>query len=356
VSRPAAALAAPAAALLLSLLIGACLVALAGVDPVAALLGLAQGAAGSPGALAQTLTAATPLLLASLGVSVAFRAGLFNIGAEGQLVLGSLAAAWTGWALPASTGWRPPAFVLLPLALAASFLAGGVWGAVPGYLRARFGAHEVINTIMMNYLALIGVSFLLNGPLKDPDPLNVLARTPAILPEARLPLFGSGPLHAGILLAVAAAFAVAFMLRRTVWGYELVTAGADAGVARAAGIDVRRTSVSAMALGGALAGLAGGVEVCGVHYRHEVGFSPGYGFEAVAVALLGRAHPLGVAAAALLFGALKAGAPRMQFLTQMPIDLIVLLQGLIILFSAAAMGRLPGLLLRRPPAAEAPRC
>ncbi len=339
--RLTADLAAPAAALAGTLLVGAGLVALAGADPWTALVGLIQGAAGSPVALAETLTAATPLLLASLGVSLAFRAGLFNIGAEGQLVLGSLAAAWTGWALPGLLGWQLPSAAMIPVTLLAAALAGGLWGAVPGLLRARFGAHEVISTIMMNYLALIGASFLLNGPFKDPDPLNVLARTPAIVPEARLPVAFGGPLHAGVLLAPAAVAAVLFLLRRTVWGYELVTTGANPEAARAAGIDVRRTIVMAMAAAGALAGLAGGIEVCGVHHRHEAGFSPGYGFEAVAVALLGRAHPFGVAAAALLFGALKAGAPRMQFLTQVPIDLIVLLQGCVILFSAAALARSP---------------
>jgi simple sugar transport system permease protein len=319
-----------------ALLVGAVVMLLAGRDPLLAYLALWEGALGSPRALGETLIWATPFLFTGLGVALAFRAGLFNVGAEGQLAVGATLAAWLGYALPALAGGAIPAVVHLPLVLLGGAIGGAVWGAIPGWLKARTGAHEVINTIMLNYVALLGVGYLLNGPLRDPSPLNVIARTPEIALGARLPRLDADlRVHAGVLLALAAVAMVWWLLARTTLGFEIRTVGANPDAARYAGMSIGRTFVAAMGLSGLLAGLAGAVDVAGLHYRHELGFSVGYGFDAITVALLGRAHPLGVVPAALLLGALRNGAARMQFLAGVPPDLVTVLEGLILLFVSA---------------------
>ena len=325
----------PGLAVLAALLVGAAIIALAGANPLLAYEGLWEGCCASPSAISETLVWATPYVFTGLAVALAFHGGLFNIGAEGQLALGALAAAWLGFALPGLVGPLPP-IVHLPLVLLGGALAGGAWGAIPGWLKARTGAHEVINTIMLNYVALLGVSFLLNGPLRDPNPLNVIARTPEIAVAARLPRVDPDlRLHAGVLLALLVAAIVWWGLYRTSLGFAIRAVGANAAAARTAGMPVGGLLVAALALSGALAGLAGAVEVAGLHYRHELGFSLGYGFDAIAIALLARAHPLGVVPAALLIGALRNGAARMQFLSGVPIDLVLVLEGLILLLVAA---------------------
>jgi ABC-type uncharacterized transport system permease subunit len=279
---------------------------------------------------------ATPYIFAGLAVTLAFKGGLFNIGAEGQLAFGAVASAWVGYKLPELLGVNLPAVLHLPLAVCAGMLAGALWGAIPGWLKARTGAHEVINTIMMNYIALNLTSFLLNGPMKDPNPLNVSARTPQIAESARFPpVFPGFRLHWGFVLALVAAGLVWWVLGKTTLGFDIRTSGANPDAARYAGVNVRRTIVLSMLLSGLLAGLAGAVEVTGLNFRHELGFSTGYGFDAIAIALLGRTHPLGVVVAALLFGAMRNGASRMQFLTQIPVDVISVIQALILLFVAA---------------------
>jgi simple sugar transport system permease protein len=267
---------------------------------------------------------------------LAFKGGLFNIGAEGQLALGAVASAWVGYALPDMLGVSLPRIVHLPLAMGAGILAGALWGAIPGWLKARTGAHEVINTIMMNYISLNLVNYLLNGPMKDPNPLNVIARTPEIAESARIPpIFSAYRLHWGFILALVVAFLVWWLLWKTVLGFEIRTAGANPDAAKYAGINVPRTIILSMTLSGVLAGLAGTIEVTALNYRHELGFSQGYGFDAIAIALLGKNHPLGVVIAALLFGAMRNGGTRMQFLTQIPVDVISVIQALILLFVAA---------------------
>lgn len=301
--------------------------------------GLLKGALGSPKAIAGTLVRATPYAFTGLAVALAFKCGLFNIGAEGQLALGALCAAWVGYAL------HLPGILHLPLAILAGIAGGFIWGAVPGILKARTGAHEVITTIMMNYLALQIVAVLLSGPMKAPR--TVASQTPVLDKSAWLPmLIPSLQLHSGVLLAVLVAIAIWWFLGRTVWGFELRTVGVNAAAARYAGMPVARNIVLAMALSGGLAGLAGAVEVTGVALDvttvtpdgtryFGLGFSSGYGFDAIAVALLGRGNPFGVVAAALLFGGLRAGATKMQFDTQVPGDIISVIQGLILLFVAA---------------------
>ncbi|HHV54252.1 MAG TPA: ABC transporter permease [Firmicutes bacterium] len=290
---------------------------------------LFAGALGSPYALSESLVTATPYIFAGLAVGLGFRAGLFNIGAEGQLFIGALASVWVGYAI---TGL--PVCVHLPLAVLAGALAGAVWAAIPGYLKARTGAHEVVNTIMLNYVAFRLSDWLINGPMKRPGWVPI---TPEVQPTAYLPRLFGDPLrlHAGFLLALAMAVAVYWLLFRSVLGFELRSVGANPRAARVAGINVGRTMVVAMAMSGALAGLAGTSQVLGVDHWLGQGFSAGYGFDSIALALLGKSHPAGVVAAALLFGVLRSGATRMQSAAGIPIDIITIIQALVIAFVAA---------------------
>ena len=334
---PAAqALLVPALAVFTALVVGALLIVVAGGNPLAAYIGLFQGAFGSTAALSETTVWATPYIFAGLAVALAFHGGLFNIGAEGQLAFGAVTSAWVGYKLPELLGVDLPALVHVPLAVGAGMLAGAIWGGIPGWLKARTGAHEVINTIMMNYIALNLTSFLLNGPMKDPNPMNVVSRTPQIALSAHIPtLFGGLRLHWGFVLALVAAVVVWWVLQKTTLGFEIRTTGANPDAARYAGVNVRRAIVMTMLLSGLLAGLAGAIEVTALNHRHELGFVVGYGFDAIAIALLGKTNPFGVVLAALLFGAMRNGAARMQFLTQIPVDVISVIQALILLFVAA---------------------
>ena len=260
-----------------------------GGNPIQAYVGLFQGAFGSPKALSETAVWATPYILAGLAVALAFKGGLFNIGAEGQLALGAVAAAWVGYALPGLLGIAIPAFIHIPLAIGMGILFGAIWAAIPGALKAYTGAHEVINTIMMNYIALNTVSFLLNGPMKDKSPNNVIARTPEIALTARVPaIFADLRVNWGFVLALFCAWLVWYLLWKTTLGFEIRTVGSNPDAAKYAGMNVKRLIVLTMAFSGALAGLAGAIEVVGLNYRHELGFSLGYGFDAIAIALLGR--------------------------------------------------------------------
>jgi len=326
----------PFLAILTAVVLGGIIIALVGGNPILAYVGLIQGSFGSTKALSETAVWATPFILAGLAVALAFKGGLFNIGAEGQLAVGSVFAALIGYALPQWLGVDIPAFIHLPLAIIVGMAAGAFWAGIVGFLKAYTGGHEVINTIMMNYIALNTISFLLNGPMKDRSPTNVIARTPLIAESARLsPIFEGLRVHWGFVLALLAAFLVWWMLNKTTLGFEIRTVGANPDAGKYAGINVKRTIIITMALSGMLAGMAGALEVTGLNYRQELGFSIGYGFDAIAIALLGRSHPLGVVLAAILFAAMRNGASRMQFLTQMPVDLISMLQALILLFVAA---------------------
>jgi simple sugar transport system permease protein len=326
----------PFLAVFTAIVVGGIVIAAVGGNPFAAYAGLFEGAFGSVKALSETAVWATPYIFAGLAVSVAFKGGLFNIGAEGQLALGAVASAWVGYALPDLLGFALPMYIHLPLAVLAGMLFGLLWGAIPGALKAYTGAHEVINTIMMNYIALNMVSFLLNGPMKDKDPHNVIARTPEIAAGARIPVLVDGlRVHWGFILALVVAFLVWWVLWKTTLGFEIRTVGLNPDAAKYAGINYKRIMTLTMALSGMLAGLAGTIEVTALNYRHELGFSSGYGFDAIAIALLGKTHPAGVVLAAILFAAMRNGATRMQFLTQIPVDIISVIQALILLFVAA---------------------
>lgn len=279
--------------------------------------------------ITESLVTSTPYIFAGLSVALGFRCGLFNIGAEGQVFVGALGAAFVGYSI---TGL--PAFIHLPLAILGGAFAGAVWGAIPGYLKARFGAHEVVNTIMMNWIAFRLSDWLLNGPMKASGFRPV---TPNIQHTAELPRFFSDPLRFnwGFVLALAVAWVIYWLLFKTTIGFEIRTVGANPDAARYAGINIVRNFVLAMVLAGALAGLAGTAQVLGVDHWVGQGFSSGYGFDAIAIALLGKSHPLGVVLAALLFGTLRSGATEMQSMAGIPIDIISIIQGLVIVFVAA---------------------
>lgn len=294
-----------------------------------AYVALFKGAFGSPAAWSETFVAATPLMLAGLAVGFAFRSGLFNIGASGQVLVGSLAAAYVGFRFDG------PMIIHLPAALVAAAIAGAAWGGIVGLLKARTGAHEVITSIMLNYVAKHLVDYMLGTkPFLRPgrsDPI-----TPQVHESAQLPrLLGQQyRLHLGIVLALALAALVWWVLFRTTLGFRLRTVGANPDAARYAGMSVAATWVLAMAVSGGLAGLAGGIQMLGVQ-RSLSGGLPSVGFDAIALALLGRAHPAGIVAAAILFGALSAGGTQMQGTTGTPVDMITVIQALIITFIAA---------------------
>ena len=328
----------PVLAVFTALVVGGIVIKISGGDPLLAYQGLWEGAFGSPKAISETFVWATPYIFAGLAVALGFKGGLFNIGAEGQLALGAVAAAWIGYGLPKVLNTNIPAIIHVPLAVGAGILAGGLWGAIPGWLKARAGSHEVINTIMMNYIALLMTSFLLNGPMKDPSPTNVVARTSNIAESARIGRIFADPalrVHWGTVAAFLVAGLVWWLLWKTTRGFEIRTVGLNPDAARYAGVNVGRTIVLTMALSGMLAGFAGAIEVTALNYRHELSFALGYGLDAIAIALLGRTHPVGVVLASILFGAMRNGATKMQFLTQIPVDIISVVQAMILLFVAA---------------------
>ncbi|MBC7237084.1 MAG: hypothetical protein H5T69_14685 [Chloroflexi bacterium] len=280
--------------------------------------------------LTESLVTATPYILVGLAVALSFQAGLFNIGAEGQYFVGGLTSVFVGYSIQGL-----PWYIHLPLALLAGVIGGGLWGAIPGLLRATTGAHEVINTIMMNYTAFALSDWLLNGPMKRPGGFRPIS--PEIQPSAVLPSLFPSPIrfHAGFFLALACAVLVYGLLFKTTIGFELRTVGANARAARYAGMSILKNYVLAMFLSGGLAGLAAANDILGLIRYMPNAFSAGYGFDSIALALLGRSHPVGVVLAALLFGTLRAGATRMQSVAQIPIDIISILQAMIIIFIAA---------------------
>jgi simple sugar transport system permease protein len=305
------------------------LIYVAGSDPIEAYSALLSGSLGGQRPIAETLVSATPLLLAGLAVAVAFQAGLFNIGVEGQLVMGGLAAGAIGAEVSL------PGRLHLVAAVAGGALAGALWGLVPGLLKAWRGVHEVISTIMLNYIAFSISLWLVSpgGPLvsKTQPSATEKVATNAALPRIWEPT----RLHAGIVVAAVIVATTWWFLYRTPKGYEFRLVGANPTAARFNGIATRRLIVEAMLLSGGLAGLAGAVEVLGVHGRYFDSFSPGYGFDSIAVALLGLLHPVGVAAAALFFGTLRAGSVKLQSVAGLSRDVITVISGLVVACVAA---------------------
>lgn len=303
------------------------LLAFAGFDVDRSMTALGRGAAGSPGVFASyTLVRATPLILTGLAVALAFRGGVLNIGADGQLLAGAAAACVVSLTLGASWG-----ALALPLALAAAAAAGLVTAALPAWLRLRFGVLEVISTIMMNFLSLYAIGYLVRGPLQEPT--RIYPQSASIDVAARLPLLASGTrLHGGFVLAVIVAVGLWWFMRSTAGGFRIRVTGANPHAAAiAGGVNTRRNTTLVFLVSGALAGCAGGVELTGVTYALYENLSPGYGFTAIAVALLAGLNPLGVVFSGIFLGGLAAGAAAMQREAGVPSVLVSVIEALIIL-------------------------
>jgi len=326
----------PLLAIVLAFATGALAILAIGSDPIEAYTALVRGMVGSTDRIAASLGRSTPFIGAALAVAFAFRAGLFNIGAEGQLLVGATAAAWVGtW----SSVRGLPGIVAVPLLLLAGVVAGGLYGGIPGALKARTGAHEVIVTIMLNAIALLYVRWLVSSqdPIILRDPAASVPRTARIDEAARLPQLvdSQPPLHWGFLVMAALAILVRFVLQRTTFGFEVRTVGTNTDAARYAGMAVGRTILVTMAVSGAFAGLAGAGEISGTSGFLSPGVFVGIGFDSIAIALLARANPLAIVPAALLWGSMLSGAGLMQQEVGLSIDVVRIVQALVLLFVAA---------------------
>jgi simple sugar transport system permease protein len=306
------------------------IVRLNGVDPFHALSLLVAGALGSPESIGYTLYYATNFIFTGLAVAVAFHGGLFNIGGEGQAYIGGLGC---GLAILALDRWLP-AWAMIPIAIVAAALFGAAWAAVPAWLQARRGSHIVITTIMFNFIAAALMVYLMVNVLIAPGSMTPQSRN--FEPSSFLPAMHGNALNLSLALALACCVAVWVFLWHTPWGYALRTMGHNPEAAVYAGTDLRRMTMVAMCISGGLAGFVGVNELMGVHHRIVLDFPAGYGFAGIAVALMGRNHPLGIVLAALLFGALQQGGAELAFdIPTITREMVVVIQGLVILFSGA---------------------
>jgi len=325
----------PFAGVAVALALGAVMLLLLGAKPVAAFAAIVNGAFGSTFGLTQTLVKATPLLLVGAGICIAFRANVINIGGEGQIIVGALAATWFPLSFASAPGW-----LLIPSTLIVGFIAGAMWGFVPGILKARLHVNEILSTIMMNAIAQQFMNYLLQGPLMDPAAVaqgTFLAQSAQLPHQVWLPrLVPRTLLHAGVIVAVVMAVLVYFFLWRTTIGYDIRAVGLNPEAARYSGIRVPYYQALSLTLAGGFSGLAGAIEVMGVQHRLMDGLTSGYGFTGIVAALLGGLHPLGLIPASVLFGALLVGADKMQRAVQVPSSLVMALLGLIVLFVSSA--------------------
>src|SRR5689334_20496909 len=344
----------PLIAVIAAFVVGGIVVFLIKDDPIQTYKLLIGSAFSWPDGIGYTLFLATPLIFTGLAVAVAFRCGLLNIGAEGQLYVAAFAAAWVGikfggvavaapGAAPINTPYANlPMLILVPLCCIAAVGAGAIWGGIPGLLKAKFGSHEVINTIMLNFIAVALVSYFTQYHYKIPG--DAIMQSAEISPKAHIARLGKFipglperiPLNLAFILAILACIFVYLLLWKTKWGYEIRATGSNPSAAEYGGISIRKQIILAMAVSGALAGMVGINEVMGYRYRYYDGFSDNYGFTGIAVALLGRNHPVGVILAALLFAALQHGGIYVDgFSEHVTKDIVQVLQGIIILFVAA---------------------
>jgi ABC-type uncharacterized transport system permease subunit len=315
--------------------VGALMLLVLGANPIQAYAALAEGAFGSGNALAETAVKAVPLLLVGLGICIAFRANVINIGGEGQMIIGALVATFVGLLL---TGW--PGWLVITLAIVAGFVGGGLWGAIPGSLKAYFGVNEILSTVMMNAIAVQIMNFLLRGPMIDPAQAELASKIPQTAPldaAFRLPRWVPTRLHLGALIAIILAFLVYLLLWRTTLGYRIRAVGQNPDAARYGGIRVRHHIVIALLLSGAFAGLAGAFQVYGLNYRmitdgSATGFTASAGFNGIVAALFGQLHPIGTIPASFFFGALLVGANKLQRVMQVPSSFILALNGLVVVF------------------------
>ena len=325
----------PIAAFLLALLIGTIMITFLGVNPLIAYQALLKGAFGSMNAIADTVVKATPLLFVGLGICIAFRAGVLNIGGEGQLVTGALSATIVCLNFPNLPGW-----ILIIIALLVGLLSGAIWAGIAGFLKAYFNVNEILSTIMLNYIAAYGMNYLLRGPIMDPFQIELgsfIPQTARLIQAVDLPRLIPTRLHFGTIVAVVFAILVYIFLWRTTIGFRIRMIGQNIQASRASGINVQKYMVLAFVLSGALIGLGGAIEVLGVHHRlftdgSVSGFTGSAGFNGIVAALFGQLHPIGTIPASLLLGALLTGANKMQRAVQIPSALIGALNGLIVLF------------------------
>lgn len=325
----------PVLAALAALIIGALMLLALGANPIEAYGAMASGSFGSLNAFADTIVKATPLLFVGAGICISFRGGMLNIGGEGQLIVGALAATLAALGL---SDW--PSWALIPICLSLGFLGGAIWGAIPGVLKASLNVNEILTTIMMNQIAVQGMNFLLRGPIMDPIQIqqgSFIPQTSRFPIAADLPRLSPTRLHAGVILAVVVAVLVWALLWRTTIGFRIRAVGMNPNASRRAGINVGRYAVLAMVLSGALAGLGGATQVLGVNHRmftdgSAAGFTGSAGFNGIVAALFGQLHPLGTIPASILFGAMLVGANTMQRAVQVPSALITALNGLVVVF------------------------
>lgn len=321
----------PLAGMLLALLIGAVMLIILKVNPLKAYAEMVGGALGSVSGLTQTLVKATPLLLVGLGICIAFRASVINIGGEGQIIVGALAATWFPLTFRTWPGW-----ILIPSTLLVGFTAGAIWGFIPGILKARLKVNEILTTVMMNAIALQLMNLLIRSVLMDPagiDAGTYLAQSERLPEQVWLArLVPKTLLHTGGLIAVGLAIIVYVFLWRTTIGYRIRAVGFNPDAARFSGIDVPFNQALSLTLAGGFAGIAGAIEVLGVQHRLLEGITSGYGFSGIVAALFGGLHPLGTIPASILFGGLLVGGDKMQRAVQVPNSLIDAILGLVVLF------------------------
>lgn len=327
-------LATPFVSVAIAVLVGSLVILASGKDPVAAFSAMFTGAFGGPRQVGETLLRAIPLIFTGLAVAYGFRSGLFNIGAEGQLFLGGLAAAFMGVVLGGLSWW-----VSVPLILLSAMLAGAAWAFIPALMKAKIGAHEVITTMMFTYIGRYLVSWIVTGPFKAE---GAIPQSPMLPESSQLPRISDvftfiepNRAHMGIVIGVVAAVVVWWILKYTVLGFEARAVGFNPTASATGGISVAATTIKSLCISGALAGLAGATEVMGVHHRLFDQFSSGFGFTGIAVALLAKNNPLGVIAAAILFGSLSAGAGTMQLEAGVSQKVISIIQGTIIFLVGA---------------------
>ncbi|MGI6259117.1 MAG: ABC transporter permease [Anaerolineaceae bacterium] len=279
----------------------------------------------------ESLVVSTPYIFTGLAVALGFRAGLFNIGVEGQLFIGTACATFVGYSIKGL-----PGFIHMPLALLAGMAGGAFWAFIPGFLKAKTGGHEVINTIMMNYIAFRLTDWLLTGPMTRQG-AGSMPVSPIIEKSAEIPQFFPSPIrfHLGFFIALGVAWFIWWLLFKTTWGLNLRTVGTNPRAAKYAGLSTEKTTMLGMSLSGALAGLAGAVQTLAVNRSMSIGLSSGYGFDSIALALIGNNHPLGVVLSSLLFGSLRNGATRMMVVSRIPIDIVSVIQAIILMLVAA---------------------
>ncbi len=317
-------------AIVLALLIGAILIAIAGINPWEAYGYLLKGSFGNRYGFGETLTRFVPLLLASLSFAVAHKSGFFNVGAEGQIYIGAIGALMVG----AYVSGLPP-ILHVTLSLLAGFLFGALWAGIAGVLKIVLGSNELINTMMLNYVAIFLVEFLIHGPLKDPE--SFVYQSSPILSSAKLPIILSKtPLHAGFIISLLITALVFYLLYRTPVGYQMRTVGANLKAAKYAGINIIGVTLVALITTGGLAGIGGAIELLGAQFRMVGGFSPGYGYDGIGIAVMGRYNPVGIVLATFLFAIIRVGTGAMQRGAGVPFPLLSVIQGLIIIFVIAS--------------------